>query len=80
MTKEADKGIINHLQKYWSVYSFIAYMIVGWVLLGARTDQIEYRITKVEAEQAGVKTILLQLQLDTAVIKSNVEDIKKKVQ
>lgn len=80
MTKEAEKGMWDHVRKYWTIYSFIAYVIVGWVLMGARTDQLDYRVTKVEAEQAGVKTILLQLQLDTAVIKSNVEDIKKKVQ
>lgn len=80
MTIEKDKGMFQHLAKYLPVYIFIGGIIANYVLTTSRVSQLDYRVTKVEAEQESSREILNQMRIDVGIIKDNVSDIKKKLQ
>jgi len=80
MTTSQEKGIANHLIKYGPLYVFVAGLVMNWAFTTARIDQIDYRVTKVEAKEENANEILGQMKVDIAVIKDNVAEIKRKVQ
>lgn len=80
MTREAQKGLGEHFLKYGAIYIFIGGLIANYVLTTSRVSQLDYRVTKVEAEQESVQQLLMDIRLDVGDIKKDIDYIKKTIE
>ncbi len=80
MTVNQDKGIGSHLLKYGPIYLFVGSLIMNWALTTAKIEQLDYRVTKVEAEQESAQNLLMGIRLDVGDIKKDIDYIKKTIQ
>ncbi len=79
MTMSQEKGIGNHILKYGPIYLFVGSLIVNWALTTASIQQLDYRVTKVEAEQESTRDVLMEIRLDVGNIKKDIDYIKKAI-
>lgn len=80
MTDQRDKGIGNHILKYWVVYITLITLAGSWATITFRITALEARTTKMEEYRESEQITLIQMQKDIASINTSIIYIRESLQ